>query len=101
MALHGCVRVHIGGHYRLPRNPQSETSRTAHECGPPRGERTGAEDHHAIGDARIHRDAGLSRPRSPVWMVIGAGIVSVLGDALIALAFLFIFFVFKENSYGA
>jgi protein-S-isoprenylcysteine O-methyltransferase Ste14 len=27
--------------------------------------------------------------------------VSVLGDALIALAFLFIFFVFKENSYGA
>jgi protein-S-isoprenylcysteine O-methyltransferase Ste14 len=27
--------------------------------------------------------------------------VSVLGDAMIALAFLFIFFVLKENSYGA
>src|SRR6266478_9063453 len=27
--------------------------------------------------------------------------VSVLGDALIALGFLFIFFVFRENSYGA
>jgi len=34
------------------------------------------------------------------WSSVPAS-VSVLGDALIALAFLFIFFVFKENSYGA
>src|SRR5262249_32253266 len=34
------------------------------------------------------------------WSSVPAS-VSVLGDALIALAFLFIFFVFRENSYGA
>jgi protein-S-isoprenylcysteine O-methyltransferase Ste14 len=34
------------------------------------------------------------------WSSVPAS-VSVLGDALIALAFLFIFFVLKENSYGA
>jgi len=34
------------------------------------------------------------------WSVVPAS-VSVLGDALIALAFLFTFFVFRENSYGA
>jgi protein-S-isoprenylcysteine O-methyltransferase Ste14 len=34
-------------------------------------------------------------------MVIGSGILSVLGDALIVLGFLFIFFVFRDNSYGA
>ena len=34
------------------------------------------------------------------WSAVPAS-VSVLGDALIALAFLFIFFVFRQNSYGA
>jgi len=34
------------------------------------------------------------------WSAVPAS-VSVLGDALIALAFLFTFFVFRENSYGA
>ena len=34
------------------------------------------------------------------WSPVPAS-VSVLGDALIALGFLFTFFVFKENSYGA
>jgi protein-S-isoprenylcysteine O-methyltransferase Ste14 len=34
------------------------------------------------------------------WSSVSAS-VSVLGDALIALGFLFIFFVFRENSYGA
>ncbi len=34
------------------------------------------------------------------WSPVPAS-VSVLGDALIALGFLFIFFVFRENSYGA
>lgn len=34
------------------------------------------------------------------WSPVPAS-VSVLGDALIALGFLFVFFVFKENSYGA
>jgi protein-S-isoprenylcysteine O-methyltransferase Ste14 len=34
------------------------------------------------------------------WSSVPAS-VSVLGDALIALGFLFIFFVFRENSYGA
>jgi len=34
------------------------------------------------------------------WSAVPAS-VSVLGDAMIALAFLFIFFVLKENSYGA
>ena len=34
------------------------------------------------------------------WSSVSAS-VSLLGDALIALGFLFIFFVFRENSYGA
>jgi protein-S-isoprenylcysteine O-methyltransferase Ste14 len=34
------------------------------------------------------------------WSSVPAS-VSVLGDALIALGFLFVFFVFRENSYGA
>src|SRR5262249_16322700 len=34
------------------------------------------------------------------WSAVPAS-VSVLGDALIALGFLFVFFVFRENSYGA
>jgi protein-S-isoprenylcysteine O-methyltransferase Ste14 len=34
------------------------------------------------------------------WSAVPAS-VSVLGDALIALAFLFVFFVFRQNSYGA
>ena len=34
------------------------------------------------------------------WSPVPAS-VSVLGDVLIALGFLFIFFVFRENSYGA
>jgi protein-S-isoprenylcysteine O-methyltransferase Ste14 len=34
------------------------------------------------------------------WSLVPAS-VSILGDVLIALGFLFIFFVFRENSYGA
>src|SRR6266481_3990443 len=92
--------MHVGRHNRVPRNPGSEASRAPHERGTPSGKGTGAEDHHGVGLGFIAMLVFPALDYRFGWSPVPAS-VAVLGDALIALGFLFTFFVFKENSYGA
>src|SRR5262245_567844 len=101
VSLHGGLRGSVGRHHGVSRDQGSRASRAAHEGGADGGKGDEPKDHHVF--ALLGFVALLVVPaldRRFMWSPVPP-YVSLIGDFLVALGFLLVYFVIRENSYAA
>jgi protein-S-isoprenylcysteine O-methyltransferase Ste14 len=95
----GRVRCGMVGDHCVLHEKRPEASGTADVCGTNCRAEDRPKGRYVYRIARVCCSACFPRTRSPLRMVVGAPYVSIVGDALVALGWTIIFFVFKENTY--
>src|SRR5262245_24996448 len=101
ISLHDGLRGSVGRHHGISRDQGSRASRAAHEGRADGGEADDPKDHHGFRAAGICRATGGSGIGPSLYVVASPAVRLSHGNFLVALGFLLVYFVIRENSYAA